>query len=250
MKGFLVLTLLMGAAYAAAIPEFLETFSAKYAPKANLKELGCKICHTSPPERNAYGRAVREAMTQAGVRKVHAELLASLDSADSDGDGVANGAEITADTPPGEGKAPDGSPTPDKAPAEEGGLIPKHGFHPTLVHFPIALFLFGALLEVLGWKRADDTQRKAGWWCLLGGAIGSLAAAGSGLLAFFLNGYAWEGPVLVHFLLAVGSTVLMLGTTLWRKKGAHTSTAYFALLVLTAILVGVAGHFGGNLVYN
>ena len=246
MKRSFILLFIAASGIAAAEPPFLEEFVKKYAPTGELAKLECRICHTQPPQRNPYGRAVDEAKKTAG--RVDAALFASLEAADSDGDGTNNGDEIRAGTPPGAGN-PGAAP----APAEEapGGLIPKHAFHPVVVHFPIALFIFGAFLEILGWRKSDETQRKAGWWCLLAGALTSVAAAGLGLLSFFLNEYKWEpGPPLTHFLLAVSATILMLVTVGWRKKGPHTSTAYWALLILTTILVGVAGHFGGNLVYN
>lgn len=248
MKRWLVILSLFGiASYANARPDFLEVFVKTYQPKSLLTELGCKICHTDPPRRNAYGKAIKDAGTGGDLTLA---TLQAVEGLDSDGDGVSNKDEIAADTAPGEANAPVKVATPPPPPAAEAGLIPKHGFHPVIIHFPIALFIFGALLELIGWRKKDGVMRQSGWYCLLAGSVTSLGAVATGLYAFFQNGYGWEGQVLIHFILAVSSTVLMLGTTAWRRKGAHESMAYIILLLLTAILVGVTGHFGGNLVYG
>jgi len=251
MKRWFLLLFVFGvAAPAYAEPPFLEEFVRKYQPKSKLDELGCRICHTTPPKRNPFGEAVDEAMRGQGFS---GDILASLETQDSDGDGATNKQEIEADTAPGDpNDKPAGttvSPTPAPA-APEGGLIPKHGFHPVVIHFPIALFIFGTLLELLGWRKGDATMRIAGWWCLLGGTVATAAAIATGLTAFFQQGYTWEGDVLIHLILAISSTLLMLGVTLWRRKKAHESLVYIGLLILTAIMVGVTGHFGGNLVYG
>lgn len=246
-RSLVILTMAMMAGAAFGNPDILAAFKRTYAPKPAFSENGCIVCHTSPPQWNPYGRAVKEA--KSGL--VTAETFHAIESADSDGDGATNKDEIEAGTFPGDPKsAPEGTTPPTQPPSNSGSLIPKHGFHPLIVHFPIALFLFGAFLEIFGWKKKEPDARKAGWWCILAGGLSSIFAAGSGLLAFFLNGYEWSGPPLIHFIFASSSVVTMLATVAWRRKGVQESGAYFALLILAAILVGLAGHFGAILVYG
>jgi uncharacterized membrane protein len=190
-----------------------------------------------------------------------------LDSKDSDGDGWPNGEEIKKDFLPGDPKShPAGMPP--KATSHEGMMganmnnpsgtqksllnqfVPKHSFHPLIIHFPIALFLFGAALEVFGWRRKDATMRKAGWWALLFGTLSTAVALPTGLAVFLRSGFLWQGTALIHFILAISATLLMTATVLWRRKGAHETKAYFALLLMAAALVGAAGHFGAQLVYG
>lgn len=128
--------------------------------------------------------------------------------------------------------------------------VPKHSFHPLIIHFPIALFLFGAGLEVFGWRRKDETMRKAGWWALLFGALSTAIALPTGLMVFLRSGFQWQGTALIHFILALLATLLMTGTVVWRRKGTHESLTYFALLGLAAVAVGATGHFGALLVYG
>jgi hypothetical protein len=42
----------------------------------------------------------------------------------------------------------------------------------------------------------------------------------------------------------------MSGTLLARKKLGNQHKAYWTILVLAAIIVGLTGHFGGQLVYG
>jgi len=56
--------------------------------------------------------------------------------------------------------------------------------------------------------------------------------------------------MLIHLILAISSLILMLITLLARKKLGNDHAMYLAILVLTAIIVGLTGHFGGQMVYG
>jgi uncharacterized membrane protein len=129
-------------------------------------------------------------------------------------------------------------------------LLPEHGFHPVVVHFPIALFLFGAVMDLAGWAKGVEAVRRAGYWNMVAGALSSLVAVPTGLIIFRRSDYTWQGPVLVHFWSAVCAVLLMLSVVLWRRKSALTSPAYALFLSLAVMAVGAAGHFGGQLIYG
>jgi uncharacterized membrane protein len=257
------------AAAAIATPEQMEAFHTALRLKESFRlyKAECMSCHTKPPEHNAFGKDVKSALKAGGKDLVTLELIRSLDAKDSDGDGWPNGEEIKQDFLPGDPKShPAGMPP--KATNHEGMMganmdnpsgkeqslldryVPKHSFHPLIIHFPIALFLFGAGLEVFGWRRKDPTMRKAGWWALLFGALSTAIAIPTGLMVFLRSGFQWQGTALIHSILAVTATLLMAATVIWRRKGAHESLSYFTLLGLAAIAVGAAGHFGALLVYG
>lgn len=129
-------------------------------------------------------------------------------------------------------------------------IFPDHGFHPLVIHFPIALFLFGTLLEFVGWWRGDFRIRQAAFWNLAAGSLSTLVVIPTGAVAFILSDYTWKGLVVPHMAFAGSAALLMAGTVLWRRKGPHTSPGYFALLALATITLGVAGYFGGELIYG
>lgn len=78
-------------------------FNQKYGPKkdGNLARARCGLCHLKAlPKLNPYGEALGKEM--AGAKKLTPEILSKIEGLDSDGDGVKNGAEIKADTLPGD----------------------------------------------------------------------------------------------------------------------------------------------------
>ena len=122
----------------------------------------CRNCHTSPPEWNVYGLAVKAEMQEVGARQLTVAVLQAIEGGDADQDGWLNGDEIRAGYLPGDSEShPDGRPgdavepvtgttgpiggnvAPTPVPAASPPVVPLHSFHPAVVHFPVALFLFG-----------------------------------------------------------------------------------------------------------
>lgn len=84
---------------AISMPAFVGVFNAKYSPKKDGKVAGarCGVCHVGMSKKlNPYGADLEK------LGKVTPESLAKAEGLDSDGDGVKNGAEIKADTLPGD----------------------------------------------------------------------------------------------------------------------------------------------------
>lgn len=257
-KAFLALALLVSAVPAAhALPQFWETYKAHYGIKggSDAAKATCQTCHTAPPQLNVFGKTVKNALHESGsMDRLTAQVLDRVASLDSDGDGFANGAEAKGGFLPGDPKShPTGAAkkvAPDQA-AKAEDLVPKHSFHPTLVHFPIALFILGALLDLLGWRRGDAGLRRAASWNLGFGSVSTALAVPTGFVAALRLGYPLTGgPVLIHWLTSAMATLLMAATAVWQLRRTPTSAAYWALLVLSTLAVAAAGHFGGGLVYG
>ncbi len=100
---------------AQAKPPGPATFCQKYpgAPACVGGQPACTYCHTSPPTRNAYGAALEAQLAPGATRPLSdgdfatalPAALAAAEGADSDGDGVTNGTEISKGTFPGDGKS-------------------------------------------------------------------------------------------------------------------------------------------------
>jgi uncharacterized membrane protein len=220
-------------------------------------------CHTSPPEHNAFGKFVKHTMIGQGTPKMMTpEVFKVIDMEDSDGDGWTNGDEAKQGFNPGNPKShPHGTPP---APTNMNGsnvkpeqvgespLMPRHTFHPVIVHFPIALFIFGAFLDFLGRYRRDDVVRGVAFWNLLFGTLATLVAIPTGFIAAIRLGYPLSigTPVFLHLSLGILAALLMVAVVLWRRTNLVTHKAYWVLLALAAAAVGIAGHFGGQMVYG
>jgi len=233
---------LVGAA-CLATPAYFKVFSATYPNSPALKNR-CLNCHLGrPPKRNPYGKAVDNIVLGGTLTSA---MLHQLDNVDSDGDGYTNLEEINAGTLPGD---PTSHPVAHNAAPVAQPLIPTHSEHPPIVHFPIALFLFGTFLELVGiWKKKPELGVAAAWnlWFAF---ISSIAAVGTGLTASYRLGYGLPptGQVLTHMILGL-STFALMGLTLWFR--ARKWKAYLVVLIFAAIAVSATGYLGGLIVYG
>lgn len=130
--------------------------------------------------------------------------------------------------------------------------------HPMLVHFPIALVMFGFLAELafLFFKK-EVALGKMGYYLLI---IGTLAA-----LAAWLTGNFFTSPMdgaagkmkETHELFATITLILLLVTSILRttfyilkNESSILKTLSFLLYALAAVSVSITGYLGGSLVYN
>jgi uncharacterized membrane protein len=127
--------------------------------------------------------------------------------------------------------------------------------HPSIVHFPIALLLAAALAEALVLLGASGLQ-PAVRFCVILGFLGAVAAASLGWLAGEFASRTGEPQLTWHRWLGVGTAVLALLLLLAsearvRRGDPSPWTARTRwLLLLTAVVVSVTGHFGGILTHG
>ena len=131
--------------------------------------------------------------------------------------------------------------------------------HPMIVHFPIALLIAGFGFDVAGLFVNRDAFTKAGFYLLLLGAAGTIAALLSGEAAG--EGVAEQGPLkiaLERHETAATVTVWLAATTaslrvllvLLRKYKGYFKAGVIGLYFAAVIAVGLTGHYGGKLVYE
>lgn len=265
MKRSLLLVLLVGIAQVVhANGEFLDAFVSHYKLKDDsaLVEKSCGICHVSDSDFafNAYGKDVKKAMTDKGADHVDGVLLAALDSADSDGDGTPNAQEIAGNTLPGDpgsGAAPGAQPKPTESAAasKPAPFPPKNAYHPAIVHFPIALFIGGLVLDFLGMLRKDKTLLQSGWYCIVMAAITSIGGILSGVGAMALLKLPYRGLIFSHLWMAIASSLIMwvlVGMRVHRHEQMNMPmrAVYYVLAFGCLALISWAGHLGGVFVYG
>jgi uncharacterized membrane protein len=131
-------------------------------------------------------------------------------------------------------------------------------FHPMIVHFPLALLLLGFLAEVISvFYKKDACLPRMGFYLLLTGTLGAIAAVLTGLL--FTPDFTGDAGKLkaTHKMFGLITAGLALVTSLFyiyiirkEKVSPELQRIALALYTLTAMSVAVTGFFGGNLVYG
>lgn len=132
-------------------------------------------------------------------------------------------------------------------------------FHPMVVHFPIALLLAAALSEVIGAVRKQERVSVATHYCLLLGTMSAVAGAALGWANAWGTQYsdavAGFQVLTVHRVLgtavALASVVCLAVAVRAQRSGDRSTVTLFRVaLLMTAVLVGAAGHFGAMLVFG
>jgi uncharacterized membrane protein len=133
-------------------------------------------------------------------------------------------------------------------------------FHPLMVHFPVALLVAAALAELAWLKTRQDWLVGAVRFCVLFGAAGALVAGGLGWInasyhthSTLLTTHTWLGTLAA--LWAVPTA--LLSERGFRKagpvplRGIWTPRLPFQFLLFAGVLlISVAAHMGGELVYG
>jgi uncharacterized membrane protein len=137
-------------------------------------------------------------------------------------------------------------------------LVP--GWHPLIVHFPLALIATAA--ACLSMARALPAQQHAGTlavvgtWTLGFGTVGLFLALGSGLAAVIdlQVEAAAHRAITAHVKSAVVTTVLVLLAAVWRCAGvapdARPSWVFLLVMWVATSSLVVTGYRGGQNVYR
>ena len=129
--------------------------------------------------------------------------------------------------------------------------------HPLVLHFPIALLLLAAAVETVRCFRIDPRLSRLSVFLLALGAMGALAAAGTGWI-FAHESHpepALRATLLWHRRLGVSTAVLAgfawLAAHRWADD-ARTGFRWIPRLItwLTAALLTIAAHLGALLVWG
>ena len=133
--------------------------------------------------------------------------------------------------------------------------------HGGTTHFPIALVMASTLFDLASFLLPDNpgkTRRAgfqaAGFYTIVLGALGAFGAVGSGLV--MSQGQLWgRGNLARHHLFLWPAFGMLIGLAVWRlmvrdraSRGAFR--IYLAGSMLTAVLIGAAGYWGGELLLN
>jgi uncharacterized membrane protein len=139
-------------------------------------------------------------------------------------------------------------------------VSPAPGWHPVVVHFPLALILIATpLLLTSRLLRGDalaSTAAIVGTWNLCLGALAALFALATGLSAV-LNldvSAAARQAISLHMKWAMFSTLALALLAVWRGAGAapgsRPSWVFIIVLLAATAALAVTGFRGGQNVYE
>ncbi len=131
-------------------------------------------------------------------------------------------------------------------------------FHPMVVHFPIALLIFGFLFDIIGvFFRKEKCLSKTGFYLMIVGTLGSVAAFLTGeFLTKEMTGIAGELKENHEIFAKITMYGMVVVSTfrIWIVALKKTETCWKWLVLflyfLGTISVGYTGFLGGKLVYN
>jgi len=131
--------------------------------------------------------------------------------------------------------------------------------HPMIVHFPIALLIVGFLFDLLSLILKKEFFGRAGFYLLILGTIGVIAAYLSGEYAGggITETGALKQALEIHETAALFSLWIMVGTALvrialvaFKKYSGMLRWMAFALFLLGVLSIARTGYYGGELVFK
>jgi uncharacterized membrane protein len=139
------------------------------------------------------------------------------------------------------------------SPASIGG----HPIHPMIIPFPIALWVFSLVADVIYLWRGNPVWRDwIAFYTLLGGIVGAAVAAVPGLIDWLSLKHPkvvkianWHARLNVIALLIFAAS-FYLRTTSGAGLVSGSSTIPVALSVFGVILISISGYLGGEMVFK
>ncbi len=124
--------------------------------------------------------------------------------------------------------------------------------HPLMVHFPIGLLIVALILEIISWKKKDQSFRSGIYIVLVIGAVGAVLSCFFGLLLKNQNDYS-DNTLTIHQWTGIATAVLALAALYFFKRSENNArllSVYRSFLIFSVVGVSVAGHLGASLTHG
>ena len=128
--------------------------------------------------------------------------------------------------------------------------IAKHPIHPMLIVFPIGLWTFSLVCDVIYVLGGNNPiWNTVALYTCVGGIIGALLAAIPGLVDYLsIDEKEMKRIGTIHMLVNLGAVAVFLAGSLLRVHGSNPITP-LVLSLIGIVLIGFGGWYGGEMVY-
>ncbi|GIZ50411.1 DUF2231 domain-containing protein [Noviherbaspirillum aridicola] len=125
-----------------------------------------------------------------------------------------------------------------------------HPLHPMLIVAPAALIPFGFVMDAMYRRSGDESYADAAYYSLVGGLVGGVAAATSGLMDYLTISPETEvkRTANVHASLNGAAMALTLLNVFQRRADRRAGSLMLSAAAAAGVLV--SGWFGGRMVYD
>lgn len=131
--------------------------------------------------------------------------------------------------------------------------IAKHPIHPMLVVFPIGLWIFSLICDLIALNVATSAVWfTVAFYTMVGGLIGALVAAVPGLidLLYYQGGLPPVKKIALTHMTINLTAVVLYAVNIWlRASGQENMTLPILLSVVGVCLIAVSGWLGGQMVH-
>src|SRR6185312_4903283 len=130
--------------------------------------------------------------------------------------------------------------------------IAQHPIHPMLVVFPIGLWIFSLICDVISTGASTPaTWQTVAFYTMVGGTVGALCAAIPGLvdLVSLKAVPSVQKLAVAHMVINLVAVVLYI-INIWIRSGHPTNMkAPLTLSIVGVVLIAVSGWIGGQMVH-
>jgi uncharacterized membrane protein len=132
-------------------------------------------------------------------------------------------------------------------------LLAKHAQHVVLIHFPIALFIVGAVFDAAAERTHNQRLEIVAYYNLVVAGFAVIPAFLSGIVAWrlALEGAPLKGTLLVHLLGGITLTISMLFVACVHLRGQRRRLSLpkwrLPVEAFVLVLLGLTAHVGGFL---
>jgi len=128
--------------------------------------------------------------------------------------------------------------------------VAKHPIHPMLVVFPVGLWIFSFICDLIYQSNHSAMWNSTALYCMGGGIVGALLAAIPGLIDYLsIRDSRAKMLGTFHLVLNLCAVVLYCFNFWWRLHTTPGGIGPLVLSLVTIIALAISGWLGGEMVY-